>query len=259
MNIDPAEAIDLTGVSFTAGITYTFPAGMVLPPMGRLVLVADRDAFAAAYPGSTATLAPGTYTGNLSNRGETITLRAHDGGVIRSFAYGELAPWPASPDGLGDSLALVAPERNPDHTRPENWRASIAPGGTPGGTDATEFAGDPHADLDHDGRSALFEYATGTSDGDPNNDPAVRITLLTIDGGGGPADYLAISHTRNLAADDVLFQAQISTNLSGWTGLDTIRVSEVNHRDGTATVTWRSSAPFATRDREFLRLHVALR
>jgi hypothetical protein len=44
--------------------------------------------------------------------------------VIRSFTYDDEFPWPDSPDGLGDSLVLVAPATNPDHSLAANWRAS---------------------------------------------------------------------------------------------------------------------------------------
>ena len=39
---------DLSGWQLQ-GLSYTFPAGSVLPPLGYLVLAANRPAFAAAY------------------------------------------------------------------------------------------------------------------------------------------------------------------------------------------------------------------
>ena len=256
MNIDPAAPVDLGGVAFTAGISYTFPAGTVLPPGARIVVARDRDLFAAFHPAAAAALAPGAFTGNLSNSGETITLAGPDAQVLRSFAYGDAPPWPPSPDGAGDSLVLIAPASNPDHALPASWRPSASRLGNPGTTDATTFAGDPAADLDHDGRPALLEYATGGADDTPADGPALVAAILTVDGGAGPAVYLTVSHRRNLAADDVVIEAQLSTDLAEWSTLDTVLLAETTNGDGTTTVTWRSAHPLASRPREFLRLAV---
>jgi hypothetical protein len=259
MNISPDTTIDLTGVSFSDGISYTFPAGVVLGPMERLVVVPSQSEFAAHYPSAGVQVAPGEYLGNLSNGGEAIEILAQDGSVIRSFSYDDKSPWPTSPDGDGPSLVLVNPASNPDHSLPENWRPSAAQNGTPGGSDSVEFSGDPLADSDGDGRTALLEHALGTSDSSPDRGAPVALSSVTADDGSGPAEHLGISFRRNLAADDVRYAVEVSSDLKNWSRLDTVLVSETDNLDGTTTQVWRSVHPVSSMTREFIRLSVSKR
>ena len=73
--------------------------------------------------------------------------------------------------------------------------------------------------------------------------------------------YLTLTFRRTLAADDILWQVQVSDGLTAWSG-DTTRVqliSDVPNPDGTATTTVRSLAPFSISRREFIRLSVQRR
>ncbi len=261
MNISPDEDIDLTNVHFDSGISYRFPPGVILAPSQRVAIVKNQAAFAATYPVAGILIAPGSYTGSLSNSGEEIALQDAEDNDIRRFAYEENLPWPPSPDGLGFSLVLAAPLTNPDHSLPENWRASAILGGSPGSQDTIPFSGNPDADEDQDGRSAFFEYAVAGSDSDPSDAAGVVLGLTTIDSGGNAAsrDYLDISFRRNLAADDADFGAEVSTDLLSWNALEVEIVAIENHGDGTATYTYRSTAPFGSRIREFLRLRITTR
>jgi hypothetical protein len=133
-NIGPLT-VDLTGVAFTTGISFAFPAGAELPPGARLVLVQNLAAFTARY----GTLAPGVIagvnSGRLDNAGERLILSSTVTGMIRDFVYDDAPPWPTAADGLGHSLVLLNPGSNPDHAAASNWTASSVIGGTPGGTD----------------------------------------------------------------------------------------------------------------------------
>ncbi len=159
LNLSPFT-VDLSGCIFTAGIVYTFPSGTLVASGARILVVENRTAFQARYP-TVLGLAPGAYApSNLSNGGETVTLRAADGlSDIFSVTYSDSI---ASTDGPGRTLVrVVGCAPNPaDFT----WRESTANGGNPGTTDALMFTGDPLADADSDGHSALIEYAFGTSD-----------------------------------------------------------------------------------------------
>ena len=126
-------AVDLGGWAFTAGITYGFPAPTILEPGAYLVVCVNRAAFAALYPGVT-NLAPGAYSGQLSNDGEAVTLANADGAPVFSLTYDDLPPWPTAADGAGSSLVLVDPAAAPN--APENWIASTQLNGSPGGPDA---------------------------------------------------------------------------------------------------------------------------
>jgi hypothetical protein len=125
--------LELSGLCFTNGISYTFPVGTFLAPGHFFVLVSNPAAFTNRYP---AVRVVGVYAGKLSNSGETLTLVHVNGAPIFSVNYGTRPPWPSSPDGTGFSLVPVNPNLNPDPADPLNWRASAVIGGSPGADDA---------------------------------------------------------------------------------------------------------------------------
>ncbi len=124
------ETVNLAGWQFTAGISYTFPAGASLTPAGRMVLVRNATAFTNRYPVASY---QGVYTDGLDNGGETLTLK-DAGGVTRvSFLYDDNAPWPAQADGEGFSLVLRDAALAPANAA--SWRASGRRHGSPGRED----------------------------------------------------------------------------------------------------------------------------
>jgi hypothetical protein len=190
-----AGTVELTGVQFTAGIGFAFAPGTVLSAGARLVLARDAAAFTAKYPGITL---HGTYTGSLDNSGEQLALTDSLGADIRRFIYGDDHPWPNAADGNGHSMVLIAPQSNPDHSLPENWRASVQPDGNPGAGDALPFAGNPAADSNGDGYSDLFNYAMG--------DPPVALL---------PGAFTAQFNLR-AGADDARVVIETSNGLNDW-------------------------------------------
>ena len=116
-----ATNLELSGLYFTNGLSYTFPVGTFLAPGHFFVLVSDPAGFTNRYP---AVRVDGVYSGKLSNSGETLTLVNVNGAPIFSVSYGTQPPWPSSPDGTGFSLVPVNPNLNPDPSNPLNWRAS---------------------------------------------------------------------------------------------------------------------------------------
>ncbi|MFT5857297.1 MAG: hypothetical protein ACI8XO_004557, partial [Verrucomicrobiales bacterium] len=197
--------IDLTNVSFTAGINYDLPA-TTIPTGGRVVIARNRAAFLSRHPGASAFLLSGEYgvgdTNKLANAGEQIVIETALGGDIRRFSYDDRLPWPSAPDGDGPSLVLIAPETNPDHALPTSWRPSAGSGGNPGSSDAAAFVGDPNADLDNNGIPDLVDHAL------------IDGGLPILDGGAATVGF---EFGRDLAADDVSVGFQISTDLSTWT------------------------------------------
>ncbi|MFT4549209.1 MAG: hypothetical protein ACI9MB_003180 [Verrucomicrobiales bacterium] len=257
-----ASDVDLTKVQFTTGITFDFSEsdlGITLPAAGRILLVNNRDAFMMRYPSVPAAQIAGEFSGSLNNDGEQIVLLAGDGSVLRDFTYNDQSPWPESSDGDGFSLVLNAPTSNPDHADPFSWRPSVARGGTPGASDATAFAGaDPDADLDGDGASAWIEHALGTSDSDPTDDAFPTPGVENIDALGM---FQSITFTRNLAADDVIYTVELSTDLDQWvdgTGQAEF-VSSTNNGDGTTTEVYRSAVELDSAIRGYMRLRVTQR
>lgn len=127
--------VDLTNCQFTAGITFSFvglsQAQLTLAPGGRVLVVGNEAAFTLRYGSGQADRILGTFSGNLNNSGETVTLLAANGGVIASAAYGIAEPWPLAAQNAGYSLVLNPPGPNPTYGA-ANFRASLQPGGTPG-------------------------------------------------------------------------------------------------------------------------------
>ena len=123
---------DLSGLSFTAGIQFTFPPGTRLDPGHYFVLGRNDTALHARYPGLTV---HGIYTGRLDNGGETIRLATSDGTTVFSVTYNDRVPWPIAADGHGLSLVSHQPISQPNSDRGQDWRTSNAVGGSPGTAD----------------------------------------------------------------------------------------------------------------------------
>jgi len=126
------NALDLSGIIFTAGIEFTFTNGTGLAPGQFFVLGRNAAALSNHYPGL---VVHGIYSGRLNNDGEVLTLRHALGGVVLSFDYKNSGRWPLAPDGHGFSLVPRTLSANPDHGSPSHWRASANPGGSPGADD----------------------------------------------------------------------------------------------------------------------------
>lgn len=131
-----STAINLGGLKFIVGISYTF-ATQSLAPGARAVLAKNPTAFAARYGAGVTPLGP--YDGQLSNSGEQLHLTDSNGVTILSFTYQDTPPWPERPDGKGSSLELIDPQGN--YNDPADWRASINYGGSPGAVGTTVAPG----------------------------------------------------------------------------------------------------------------------
>ena len=163
-NTSASQTVNLAGCRFTGGIDYTFP-NTTLTPGAYAVIPRNSAAFAARYPG-VPTLTHYYVAGDnfLSNGGEELALISATGIDIARFSYNDSSSskWPASPDGSGPSLVLIAPLTNPDAADPLHWRSSAANHGNPGGGDALAPLANPSGDDDGDGISNLVEQAVGS-------------------------------------------------------------------------------------------------
>jgi hypothetical protein len=255
MNISDSP-IDLTDVSFT-GITYTFPPGVILNAGERIVVVKDQAGFAAEYDTSSILIAPGFFEGSLNNGGEELAIIDATGTAdIQRFTYDDNFPWPMAADGSGASLVLIAPTTSPAHSDPASWRASLVSGGTPGGTDAQTFSGNPNDDLDGDGLSALLEYALGSIDGDAGNSPESTPVLGSGLFGNPVTTDLTLTFRRNLAAEDVVVSIERSSDLEEWNPVQALLITSVPNGDGTESLTYRLQSQPDVNAREFIRLKV---
>ena len=236
--------LDLTGLSFTAGIHFDFntlePADRFLPVNGRLVLA--RNASALTFRYGPTVLASGTYEGSLANSGETLTLTMNGEGFL-SFTYNDRLPWPESSDGDGPSLVLTCPESGPNHADPLNWQPSPALGGSPLGGDTTRFTGDPNGDDNHDGLNNLFQFAFSPDSSRPPS-PAVSFENARP----------VFTFQRNLTAC-LVFTVQHSTDLGNWTPLDASHLGEITPlASDKALYTYRSPVSSEEQPAHFFRI-----
>ncbi len=122
--------LDLGGLAFTEGITFSFPVGASLDPGQFFVLARNADGFASRHGFAPA----GTFaTGGLNNGGETLTLSHAAGGTVWQVTYADSTPWPATADGHGFTAVPAATNYNSSAGR--DWRASAAVHGSPGADD----------------------------------------------------------------------------------------------------------------------------
>jgi hypothetical protein len=130
-----AQPLNLIGISFTNGISFTFTATNAITNLGPgqyVVLVANPAAFFSRYP--TVTNVAGQYTGKLDNSGERLYLEGALKEPILDFAYDD--SWYPTTDGGGFSL-VIRNEYAPFNTwtNPASWRPSVALNGSPGRAD----------------------------------------------------------------------------------------------------------------------------
>ena len=261
-----AQNVDLTDVSISNAVDFSFPAGTILPAGGRVQIAGNITSFTTRYGASAPIhLMPAVFVGNLSNDSETIRIARVVGTTsteIKEFTYNNDATWPDSADGLGPVLTLVDPASNPDHKLGINWRSSACPGGTPGANDAKNYAAWTaangvtdifgSADDDNDGLANLLEYLLGTNPTQHTNQPSASVQLISV--AGVPAEYLTITFTRTIANDEVAFTVETSTDLTQpWT--PAVQVGKPLYDAlGRETYTFRHPSPRATNAQQYLRV-----
>ena len=259
------STIALDDVVFTNGIPFSF-APMQLAPGASTLVVRNRTAFEMRYGNALPIVGeygdPGDPDGGpkLSNGGERLRLQDSGGNAIRDFSYNDRFPWPEAADGGGFSLTLVQPANNPDHSLPQNWRTSVAGGGSPGASDSIWLAqwladnglSAPGADPDGDGLSNLASYAMGV-------DLAGRAALPAAAIEGGRRLTLTLRQRRG--ADDVTIVPELSTDLDRWQsdpgdGSLVELVSSDPLADGTTELRFRSTSPIPPNRDVYVRVRI---
>jgi hypothetical protein len=148
-NISATETLDLSGVRLADGVMFDFTGSDVtsLAPGQFVVVLADRDAFAARYSSAGISIA-GEYEGQLNNAGETVRLEDPNTLTIQSFTYDDTGPtWHPTTDGEGPSLVIIDPLADVAMwDQGVSWRPSSVMGGTPGSTESPLMPGDVNGD-----------------------------------------------------------------------------------------------------------------
>jgi len=126
-----AMPLNVNRFTLGGGVQFAFP-NVMLTAGQSAVLVANIAAFQSRY--GSGPLILGTYTGNLNNGGDHLTLSGGLQQSVLDFSYND--GWYPATDGLGFSLTIVdqnAPVSSWDSAA--NWRASSGLGGSPGQDD----------------------------------------------------------------------------------------------------------------------------
>jgi hypothetical protein len=267
------SVLELAGCRFTDGIDYSFPLDGQLAPGARVVVAANPAAFSLRYGAARPRLGP--YTGVLDNAGERVRLVDAVGEEILDFSY---APtWSPASDGGGYALVVRDPTgaNHDDWDDPRIWAASGSPGGAPGEAEAffsREYAvwmfdvfsdaerGDPLvsgplAVLNAAGVPNLLAFALGLDPHEP--DPTRLPQLVTVDVGGQSFPALRFKRWKNTPGLTYSVESTPSLQSGAWQPTGT-PVTEVDHGDGSMTVTLRDSTPVSPSGGGFLRLKVSL-
>ncbi len=120
-------SLDLSGVTFKSGITFTFAAGTTLAPGAFLIIVENEAKFIAQFSGVPVA---GTYTGKLDNGGERLRFDLPGFNIaILDFTCAD--GWHPSTDGGGDALQIVSATASPAQWDvKEGWQATLPNPGT---------------------------------------------------------------------------------------------------------------------------------
>lgn len=223
-NISGTITLDLTGVRFTEGVEFVFPALSLAP--GELIVVVKDQVFFEDIHGAGINIA-GTFESKFSNDGESVALTLPEPWDvhIQKFTYtNRMQP---QTDATGRSLELRDAYR-PLATWNEAtaWMPSFAPDGTPGSPNgASSFASWAaslqvgEGDTDGDTLSDPFEYAYGLDPHKPNFVPILlNQTIHPTDGS------VSTFHIPAVVPEDVIFHIQSSPDLRTWT-TQAIRIS----------------------------------
>jgi len=125
------ETLNLNGLNFFRGITYTFPDGTEILSGEYLVLASNSIEFEKRYG-----FQPfDEFVGQLANSGETISLQTANNDTLITIKYNDKYPWPNSADGSGYSLVLKEENILIDLNDASNWHASKMVNGSPGEND----------------------------------------------------------------------------------------------------------------------------
>ncbi|PYL01620.1 MAG: hypothetical protein DME19_00970 [Verrucomicrobia bacterium] len=198
--------IELSNWRVEGGIEFRFPTNTILAANSYIVVAADPAALQTA---SGARNVVGPFTRRLSNSGDTLRLRNHNGRLLDELSYLDEDPWPVAADGSGASLAKR--DKFNASSPAANWRASAQIGGTPGRANfpESESTGPVLDQLLNSGSIARWLVPTNDSLGQSWTLPAFDDTAwaagsasLGFDAGltsGGPPVARAYSFDGNVA------------------------------------------------------------
>lgn len=262
---------DLSGVTFSDGISARLSVGSSLAPGAYGVLVANREAFTLRYGNGIPVL--GTYDNQLSNDGEQVRVDDLSGSPIVNFIYNDV--WYRESDGQGFTLNLRNENAVPaNYSDPLSWESGSSQGGTPGGPGVTLSEGflswqaanfdeaeradplvsGPLADPEGDSLTNLLEYAMGL-DPRANNSDSLPVLTFSYDDLG--QRNLELTFQRKKGLTGVIFGMEVSQDLVTWNLSSIPGPPFIDNGDGTEMVTLRHPLPiFPPTPRLMVRLKI---
>lgn len=223
--------LELGGVRFVQGISFTFPPGFRLAAGAEVLLVRDRVAFEARY--GKALPVAGVYDGALDNNGETLALRLPSPWDANILWFRYESTW-AETNGTGYSLELVSRGTAFDQFGERtSWKGSAEKFGTPGGWTAPPLTGlaawlaangltmaEVGLDGDGDGLVNTLEYALGTN---PKSaavaEGAGRLPVVGAGADGALTfgfDLGASALPGGYGSEGVTYEVVAGSDLAGW-------------------------------------------
>ena len=247
------EVLNLRDLKGTRGIAFSL-SDQWLEQGARVLVVRRLAAFRHRY-GAGPRVA-GSFTGYLDDAGERLVLTAASGVTLTDFRYDTAAPWPRGLTGY----SLTRRGTGLDAGLPGSWRTSLSPGGSPGRSDNSSYAGwkqgngivSDTGDTDGDGLMPLAEYASGGSPerGDASLHPSASLVTLTE---LGPRAWLGVSYTKQRGTDDVTAHFRQSTDLASWTPAPAELLDITSLPDGTELIEVRT-VPVSSAGQFFIQL-----
>ena len=150
------SSVDLMGISFENGISFTYEDHLMLAPGAFTVLASNAQTFESFYG-----LKPdGEYAHSLSNGGEELLINDALDRTLFRVAYSDESPWSTYADGRGYSL--VSFDVNPafDASPYYYWRSSFYLGGSPFADDVLHYDRTSESKM---AKSELFVYPNPAS------------------------------------------------------------------------------------------------
>ncbi|MDE0771260.1 MAG: lamin tail domain-containing protein [Salibacteraceae bacterium] len=195
-----SASINLSGYSFSQGVTYTFP-NVSIGANGYLVIAVDSAAIMNVFGAS----ARQWTSGGLSNGGEDIVLENSTGVTIDSVDYDDGGIWPSDPDGNGSTLVFC--DTSKDNNDGTNWKASTytVAGkivnakqvyGSPGKADSVCISGPPSPPILN--TNTIGSVTTDDANGEPDSN-GVKCNIVGIvhgiNMGGTSTQYILLDVT----------------------------------------------------------------
>lgn len=122
------QSLALSEFTLSKGVAYTFKS-VQLGAGQRVLVVNNRLALESRY-GAGLPIA-GEFSGSLANAGDALRIKDSAGQTVLDFTF--VDSWYPTTDGGGYSLSIINPFAPLDTwSNASSWKASTAPGGTPG-------------------------------------------------------------------------------------------------------------------------------